>query len=62
MKARSYPVLCRAVEEGIAYGYRRAHKHNDAPSEDDVKDAIYQGVIDAVCEWFEFEDRADHEG
>ncbi len=31
IKVRAYPVLCRAVEEGVAYGWRRAHKHIDTP-------------------------------
>jgi hypothetical protein len=31
MNVRAYPVLCRAVEEGVRYGWRRAHKHTNTP-------------------------------
>lgn len=54
MRAREYDVLVRAVEEGTAYGWARAHKHNDAPTDQQIK-----AVLDAICEWFDFEDRLD---
>lgn len=56
MKANSYVILSRAVEHGIDYGYRRAHKHVDAPSEQALCDAIAQAVMSAVCEVFTFDD------
>ena len=39
MKVRAYPVLCRAIEDGVAYGWRRvqypalerAEAHSDGP-------------------------------
>lgn len=42
MKVRAYDVLRRAVEEGTAYGWRRAHKHSDTPGEDAIVDQIVQ--------------------
>jgi hypothetical protein len=30
MKVRAYPLLCRAAEEGVAYGWRRAHDGSTA--------------------------------
>lgn len=57
MKVNAYAVLCRAVEEGIAIGWMRAHKHTDKPTELEIKDQIEQAVMGAICEYFEFEER-----
>jgi len=56
MKVGAYDVLRRAVEEGAAYGWRRAHKHTDAPGEDAIVDQIVQGVLNEVCEYFDVDD------
>jgi hypothetical protein len=58
MRVRTYDVFHRAVEEGIEQGWRRAHKHTDTPSEDAIKDEILQGILNAVCEYFDFDDEA----
>jgi len=55
MRVRAYEVLRRAVEEGVAYGWRRAHKHTDAPGEDAIVDQVVQGVLNEVCEYFDFD-------
>jgi hypothetical protein len=49
--------LTRAVEDGVAYGWMRAHKYIDQPDEVDVRDAIAQAVISEICEWFDFDPR-----
>jgi hypothetical protein len=41
MKVRTYPVLCRAVEEGVAYGWQRAHKHIDTPDAETIEEQIF---------------------
>lgn len=51
----AYRVIVRAVEEGVAHGWRRAHKHTDEPDEDSACEAIVRGVIDELCEWLCFE-------
>lgn len=56
MKVKTYPVLSRAVEEGVAYGWTRAHKHTDNPSEDSVKDAIADAVMSSIGEFFTFDE------
>jgi len=38
MKANEYLVLSECVEEGIAYGWMRAHKHVENPSEESIKE------------------------
>jgi hypothetical protein len=59
MVVRTYPVLVRCLEDGINYGWERAFKYTDAPSEEAIKDAILQGAINEICEWFTFLDGED---
>jgi hypothetical protein len=54
VRVDAYGVVCEAVENGIAYGWRRAHKHADAPGEEAICSAIYQAVINELCEALEF--------
>lgn len=45
-----YAVVARAVEEGIARGWRRAHKHTESPEEAAILDEIEQAVLNALSE------------
>jgi len=56
MVAKEYNVMEMAVSAGVEYGYNRAHKHTDSPSEDQIKEAIIKAVMDEICEWFVFEE------
>lgn len=56
MKVKSYAVLSNAVELGVMYGWNRAHKHTDTPSEDEIKTQIQQAIMNEICEWFSFSD------
>lgn len=56
-----YQLLERCVEEGVAYGYMRAHKHCDTPDEVHLKDCINQGVMNEICEWFDFPKNNDEQ-
>jgi hypothetical protein len=53
VKPNMYAVLSRAVEEGIEYGWNRAHKHTDHPSVETIKDemerAVMNGAPRAAC-------------
>lgn len=54
LKLDIYGVIHRAVEEGVAYGRRRAYKHTDTPSEDMVCMAITDAVmvaLDEIVKW-----------
>lgn len=55
MKPKTYPILVDAVENGVKYGYHRAHKHNDNPDREQITDAITNAVINEICEWFEID-------
>ncbi len=56
MRVRVYPVLLRAVEEGVARGYARAHKHTESPSDEAIRDAIVESVLGEIAEWFSYDD------
>jgi len=56
MKARDGMVLERCVETGIKLGLNRARKHQEAPTEAEVVQAILRAVMDEVEEWFVFEE------
>lgn len=55
MKVKTYDVLCRAIEEGVERGYRRAHKHTDTPEEDHLKNAIVDAIMLEICGVFIFD-------
>ena len=56
MRVRAYDVLRRAIEEGIEYGWRRAHKHTDTPDDEAIKEQILTGILNEVSEYFDFDD------
>ena len=55
LRVRAYPVLVEAVEAGVSFGWRRAHKHVDEPTEEEVRDAIADAVVSEVCERFDID-------
>jgi hypothetical protein len=59
LRVKAWPVLERAVEEGVAYGWQRAHKHTDNPGEDLILDDIGQAVMSSICEAFEIDEPED---
>jgi len=59
MRAREYDVLARAIEEGVAAGMRRAHKHTPTPTHELIEYEIHNGVMLAICEVFDFDDSPD---
>ena len=54
-KIRAYPVLYRAVEEGVAHRWRRAHKHTDTPDACTIEEHIVTAVLNEVCQCFDFD-------
>jgi hypothetical protein len=61
MKVRAYSVLRRAVEEGVAYGWRRAHKYSEEPDATSIEEQIVTAVLNEVCEYFDFDDDANRQ-
>jgi len=56
MQPKIRVILEKAIEEGVRYGYSRAYKHNDDPSDGTVIEAIENAVMSAIYEYFTFDD------
>lgn len=56
MRVDTYAVLDECVENGINYGWRRAHKHVEDPDEDAIREAIHAGVMLMISERFRFDE------
>ena len=55
MRIKAYNILQRAIEDGIMYGYQRAFKYTDVPTEDQIKQAMIDSVINEICEVIDFD-------
>lgn len=53
---RAYAVVARAVEEGAAIGARRAFKHVDCPTPEQIAESVEREVLNALCEVIDFGD------
>jgi hypothetical protein len=56
MKPRMHVILEMAIEQGVARGWHRAHKHVENPSEESIKDTMTDCVMSAITDYFNFED------
>ena len=56
MKPNFRKVLEMALEEGVRFGWNRAHKHNSNPDVDAAADAIVSEIMNSLDTWFEMED------
>lgn len=55
IRFKTYWIIQRAVEEGIAYGLNRAHKHEDNPDYNHIALEIERAVMSALDEIIDFE-------
>lgn len=53
---KTQPLLENAIEDGVTYGYRRAHKHTETPTEYEICSAISDAVMFQIAEVFDFVD------
>jgi len=56
MRPKTFRLIEQSVDDGVKRGWKRAHKHDDTPSEEFIINAISAAVIEEICEWFSFED------
>lgn len=56
VRLRTYDIVSRAVEEGIAYGYNRAFKHTDNPLPESIKHEIFNSVMSSLTDVLIFDD------
>ena len=61
MKPKFLPVLEMCIENGLTLGYRRAFKHTDDPTEEQITQAIKDAIMLELYEWFDFNDRDVYE-
>ena len=61
MIPKTYELLDRCVDEGISFGYARAFKHTDAPSESAIHESIHREVMQQICEWFEIKQGVEND-
>lgn len=52
MVPKTYRVLEMAVENGVTIGFNRAYKWTNNPSDEKIKEAIAQAVLQDICSWF----------
>ena len=57
MKPKLHKVLEHAVIQGVCYGYSRAHKYVENPTESAIIDNIIEQVMNSLDDWFDFEDK-----
>jgi hypothetical protein len=56
MKPKTYAILSEAIEIGIRFGYARAFKHTDSPSEASILEDIHDAIMVEVCGRFSFDE------
>ena len=56
MKIIAYKVISDCIERGINYGYMRAYKHTDTPTEDALKNELEQAIMNELCDYIDFDE------
>ena len=59
MKQRIRQILERAIDEGISYGYHRAHKYTDTPDENLLSERINYGIWLEIDSIFAFDEEVE---
>jgi hypothetical protein len=60
MKPKADKVLDMCIEEGLAYGWSRAYKHNDAPTAIEIQEAQKTAIMSELWEWFDMGESDEH--
>ena len=61
MKPREYRLMQDCLENGLRRGYRRAFKHTDCPSDDQILESLQINVMREVHEFVSFAPDEDAE-
>jgi len=56
MKAKTYALVEKCVEEGIRRGFSKAYKHDLDPSQLVIETSIHDCVMLELTEWFTFDE------
>jgi hypothetical protein len=57
MRLKSYDIISEAIYQGIEYGVRRAHKHDDKPTYDAIVESAHANAMNHLCEVLDFQSR-----
>ena len=49
---KTEPLLVKTIELGATYGYRKAHKHTDTPTESELCSAMVEAILNGILEAF----------
>jgi hypothetical protein len=55
VKIKIYEVVRRAVEDGVARGWQRAHKHTETPPQETIIENVIEAIMGDICEVLDFE-------
>lgn len=58
MRVRERPVIEQCVEVGVMRGIRRAFKHAETPTREDLDREVVRAILEEIGEWFEFSEDA----
>jgi hypothetical protein len=53
MKPNILKLLNQCIEDGVAIGYSRAHKHTESPSVERITECISKEIEMEIHEWFD---------
>ena len=56
MKPRTWIILEQAISNGLKLGYRRATKHNENATEEDILEHQIKSIMGQIYEYFTFDD------
>lgn len=56
MRVDLYRLVSDRIEVGLGAGWRRAHKHDNAPTENDVLVAQHDAIMEALADYIVFSD------
>lgn len=56
VKINAYKVIDDVVDRAVRYGYIRAHKYVDNPTEDTMVNEIHKAIMNELCEILQFDD------
>jgi hypothetical protein len=51
-----YKIIDDVVARAVQYGYNRAHKHVEAPTEEHMVQEIHKAVMNDLCEILKFDE------
>jgi len=56
VKLNTYQIIDDAIYSAVRYGYNRAHKYSDNPSEESMIEQIHRAVMNDLNEIINFDD------